>query len=60
MTQYYIASNGNDTTGLGTQLLPWLTLSKAGSIAVAGDTINVASGTYASVDWFDTEQRITS
>jgi len=44
-TTYYIGSSGNDSNA-GTQLQPWLTLSKALNTATAGDTVNVGSGTY--------------
>jgi len=46
MTIYYIATTGNDTTGTGSQALPWATFTKAISVAVAGDTINASDGTY--------------
>jgi len=37
---------GNDTTGTGTSLLPWLTISKAHTSAATGDTIICKNGTY--------------
>lgn len=43
---YYVATTGNDTTGDGSSGTPWATINKALSIAVAGDTIHVASGDY--------------
>lgn len=46
MTQYYVATTGNDTTGTGSSAAPWATITKAGTVVVAGDTVNVRSGTY--------------
>lgn len=46
MATYYIATTGNDSTGTGTALLPWLTLSKAVTSSTTSDTINIAAGTY--------------
>lgn len=43
---YYVAKTGNDSNP-GTQLAPWLTVQKAADTMVAGDTVNVAAGTYA-------------
>jgi len=37
---------GHDTTGTGTSLLPWLTLTKANASSVAGDTVILKNGTY--------------
>ena len=39
---------GNDTTGTGSSALPYLTLSKAYSMAVSGDVIYVDTGVYTS------------
>lgn len=39
--------NPSDTTGTGTPNLPFLTLSKALSVAAAGDTVLLGAGTYA-------------
>lgn len=39
------AANGNDTTGNGTTI-PYKTITKALSLAVAGDNVTVAPGTY--------------
>ena len=44
---YYISPTGNDTTGDGSSGNPWLTLAKAISIQVAGDTIKCKTGSYA-------------
>src|SRR5258708_3983180 len=45
MTQYYVATTGNDSNP-GTSGSPWATFSKAASVAVAGDTVNFADGNY--------------
>jgi hypothetical protein len=47
VTKYYIAKNGNDTTGEGTIAKPWLTWAKANTIAAPGDIIVARAGTYA-------------
>lgn len=47
MATYYVRTTGNDSTGTGATGAPWLTLSKAMTVAVAGDTVNVGDGTYA-------------
>jgi hypothetical protein len=47
MSIYFVRTNGNDSTGNGSTGTPWLTLSKAMTVAVAGDVINVGDGTYA-------------
>jgi hypothetical protein len=51
MTQYYVRTNGSDSnTGLSdTAGGAWLTMTHAGAIAGAGDTVNVADGTYTSL-----------
>jgi hypothetical protein len=43
---YYVATNGNDTTGDGSVDFPWQTIPKAVTIVAAGDTIYVRSGTH--------------
>jgi hypothetical protein len=43
---YYVATTGNDATGNGSSGSPYATIAKAVSVAVSGDTINVAAGTY--------------
>jgi len=42
----FVAINGNDSTGNGSQLAPFATINRAISDAVAGDQILVSSGTY--------------
>lgn len=44
-TTYYVSKTGNDTNN-GSLTNPFLTISKAASIAVAGDTIYVYEGVY--------------
>jgi len=41
----YVAKNGNDANS-GTLTSPYLTLSKAAAVAVAGDTVYIREGTY--------------
>ncbi len=43
---YFIAPNGNDNTGNGSLSKPWFTLTKAISVAEAGDTIYCRGGSY--------------
>ena len=43
----YISPTGNDTTGDGSIGSPYRTLAKAGSVAVAGDTVYARGGTYS-------------
>jgi hypothetical protein len=45
-TSYYVSPSGSDSNP-GTQAQPWLTLDHAASAAVAGDTVQVAPGTYS-------------
>ncbi len=46
-TVYYVdAAAGNDSTGSGSSSSPWKTISKAASVAAAGDTVRIRSGTY--------------
>jgi len=42
---YYVAKTGNNNNP-GTDAQPWLTISKAASTMVAGDTVYVKAGTY--------------
>ncbi len=46
MATYYISPTGNDTTGDGTHVLPWLTIVKANTESIDGDTIIFQDGTY--------------
>lgn len=43
----YVNTTGNDTTGNGTSENPFLTIGKGVNTAVAGDTVNIANGTYS-------------
>ncbi|UUZ80459.1 DUF1565 domain-containing protein [Paenibacillus sp. P26] len=43
--EYHVAKNGNDH-GQGTRHDPFLTINKAASVAVAGDTVIVHEGVY--------------
>ena len=43
---YYVATTGNDAN-VGSSGSPWLTIQKAADTMAAGDTVNVAAGTYA-------------
>ncbi len=44
-TDYYVAKNGNDSNS-GTIDSPFLTITKAANIAVAGDVVYIREGTY--------------
>ena len=46
-SDYYVATNGNDSTGTGSIGSPYATLAHAVSVVSAGDTIYVRGGTYA-------------
>jgi parallel beta-helix repeat protein len=43
---HYVSPSGNDTTGTGTEGSPYLTITKAISVAAAGDTLILRAGTY--------------
>jgi autotransporter-associated beta strand protein len=43
---YYVATNGNDSTGTGSIGSPYATLTKAVGVVSAGDTIYMRGGTY--------------
>ena len=43
---YYVAKNGNDTTGDGSIGNPWLTIQKAADTVTAGNTVLVRAGIY--------------
>jgi len=42
---YYVAKNGNDSNN-GTEVSPWLTIQKAASEMIAGDTVYIKEGNY--------------
>jgi len=46
-TSIYLSPTGNDTTGNGTISSPYRTLTKAATVAVAGDTVYARGGTYS-------------
>jgi Right handed beta helix region len=46
MVTYYVRKTGNDTTGDGSTVNPWLTFAKANSVVVTGDTVNFGDGVY--------------
>lgn len=43
---WYVATDGNDSTGDGSESNPWATIGKATGVAGPGDTVMVAAGTY--------------
>jgi len=43
---YYVRKSGNDGTGTGSTVAPWLTLNKAQTMMSAGDTCLIGDGTY--------------
>jgi hypothetical protein len=46
-TSYYVATNGNDSTGNGSIGSPWLTIQKAlDTVPLTGSIVNVRAGTY--------------
>lgn len=59
MTTRYISPSGNDTTGDGTQSLPWLTFTKAHTSSVNGDTIICATGAYSDATYFTHSKNLT-
>ena len=44
-TDYHVAKNGNDAND-GSEATPFLTVSKAAAVAVAGDVVTIHAGTY--------------
>jgi hypothetical protein len=46
VTTWFVTIGGNDTTGNGTSGNPYATVSKANSVALTGDTINIGPGTF--------------
>ena len=53
-TDYFVATDGNDTTGDGSIGTPWATLTKATTTVSAGDTIYIRAGTYNEESYIDT------
>ncbi len=45
-TSYYVGGTGASDTNPGTSTQPWATLQKAATVAVAGDVVNIRTGTY--------------
>lgn len=43
---YYVRKTGNDTTGDGSDLAPWLTINKGLTSIAAGDLLLIGDGTY--------------
>jgi len=52
-TDIFVATNGNDSTGNGSIGAPYATLTKAVSVAAAGDTINMRAGSYTQHLYWD-------
>jgi len=53
-TNYYVAKNGNDTSGNGSLIKPFRMPSKAASVAItSGDVINIAAGIYQDNNYCD-------
>lgn len=50
MAEYYISPTGDDSTGDGSQALPWQSIVQAKSASLLNDTIHLANGTYAFPD----------
>ena len=50
MVQIYVAKNGNNATGNGSSVKPYLTIAKAVEKSTAGDEIIVRAGTYKDED----------
>lgn len=46
VTYYVDGASGHDTSGDGSSGSPWKTIGKAASVAQAGDTVKIRSGTY--------------
>jgi PKD repeat protein len=47
-TTYFLAKNGNDNNA-GTLSQPWLTINKANSVLLAGDTVFIRGGVYKEI-----------
>ena len=43
---YYVSTAGNDSTGTGTESLPWKSIQKAADTVFPGDTVMVQAGLY--------------
>lgn len=56
----YVAKSGNDTTGDGSANLPYLTVSKALSVATSGTTVCIFPGSYAESITFVAGVNLTS
>lgn len=62
---YYVATTGDDFTGDGSLGNPWATWAKGASVLVAGDTLYIRGGSYASPfspgasDWIVTIANLT-
>lgn len=52
-TEYYVAPNGNNSTGNGTISAPWATIQKACDYVAAGDIIYLRGGVYNRRDYID-------
>lgn len=53
MATYYISTTGSDSTGTGSSVNPWATLSHAiSNVTTFGDVIHVNAGTYATITTF--------
>lgn len=46
LPKVYVSKTGNDTSGDGSELKPYLTITKALAVANPGDTVTVAAGIY--------------
>lgn len=58
----FIATNGNDTTGTGTYLAPYLTPTKAVAVATSGQMVLFRGGTYtitSTVTWSSANNNVT-
>src|SRR5689334_16111305 len=47
LNAYFIATTGDDTLGDGSQANPFATIQRAADLVKPGDTVDVASGSYA-------------
>lgn len=58
MADIFVATNGNDTTGVGSLSNPFATITKADSVASPGDTIVLRAGNY-NQRWAPTKNSLT-